>query len=345
MSLSQEIKSKAIELGFDLAGVTDSAPIDAAQAEIFARWLRSGLAGQMGYMHRNVQKRLTPARLLANARSVIVVGLNYTLPRQKPKSARAGGPTGRVARYAQYEDYHPFMKERLSRLVDFMASLAGSFSFKVCVDSAPLAERALAVRAGLGFIGKNHMLINPELGCEIFLGEIVTDLEIPPDALAESSIVSRRAGPSAALGTPALPRRNGLDGLLGGCAGCTKCLDTCPTGALRPDGQFDAGRCINYLTIEYKGQIAPDLACKIGKRLFGCDECVLACPYQNAALACGNKQFKLYADRAELNLQEILNLTPESFEARFADSPIKRTGLDSLKRNAAICLANMANQR
>jgi len=317
MSLSQEIKSKAIELGFDLAGVTDAAPIDADQAEIFARWLRSGLAGQMGYMHRNLQKRLAPAKLLQDARSVIVVGLNYTLPRQKPRPARAGGPAGRVARYAQYEDYHPFMKERLSRLADFIASLAGDdFRFKVCVDSAPLAERALAVRAGLGFIGKNHMLINPEFGCEIFLGEIVTGLEIQPDEL-----------------------------IAAGCAGCTRCLDTCLTGALRPDGQFDAGSCINYLTIEHKGPISPELARKMGDRLFGCDECVLACPYQNAAPLCRNKQFKFYPDRAELNLQEVLNLTPESFEARFADSPIKRAGLDGLKRNAGVCLDNMAGQR
>jgi len=315
MSLSQEIKRKAIELGSDLVGVTDAAPIDTNQAEIFAQWLRSGFAGRMQYMHRNLQKRFAPARLLPNARSVIVVGLNYTLPRQK--LPRAAGAADRVARYAQYEDYHPFMKERLGKLVDFIAlRVGGDFKFKVCVDSVPLAERALAVRGGLGFIGKNHMLINPELGCEIFLGEIITDLEIPPD----------------------------LSPVRAGCADCTRCLDACPTGALRPDGQFDAGRCINYLTIEHKGPISPDLARKIGERLFGCDECILACPYQNAAPACRNKQFKFYPDRAELDLHEVLTLTAESFEARFADSPIKRTGLDGLKRNAAICLANMTGQ-
>ena len=339
MSLSQEIKSKAIELGFDLAGVTDAAPINAAQAEIFAQWLRSGLAGQMGYMHRNLQKRLAPARLLQNARSVVVVGLNYTLPRQKPGSGHAAGLRARVARYAQYEDYHPFMKERLSRLVDFITLLAGGdFGFKICVDSAPLAERALAVRAGLGFIGKNHMLINPELGCEMFLGEIITDLEIRPDA--EHAV--RVFGGPAGTGVPSAARD--LPPIAAGCADCTRCLDACPTGALRPDGQFDAGSCINYLTIEHDGPIAPELARKIGDRLFGCDECVLACPYQNAAPACTNKQFKSYPDRAELNLHEILSLTAESFEAQFADSPIKRAGLDGLKRNAAICLANVTGQ-
>jgi epoxyqueuosine reductase len=323
MSLSQDIKRKTIELGFCLAGVTDASPIEAEQVERFSKWLKSGFAGQMNYMHRDLQKRLDPARLLKNARSVIVVGLNYTSPGQKPKSRDVAAPAGRVGRYAQYEDYHPFMKERLRRLVDFINSLGpGDFTFKICVDSAPAAERALAVRAGLGFIGRNHMLINPSLGSEIFLGEIITDLRIQPDE------------PVAA-----------------GCADCARCVDACPTGALRPDGQFDANRCINYLTIEHRGPIPAELAEKIGDRVFGCDECVLACPYQKDAPACSapgrpveNKQFRFYPDRAELNLQEVLSLTAESFEARFADSPIKRVGLDGLKRNAAICLANISRQ-
>jgi len=313
MSLSQDIKHKTIELGFDLVGVTDASPVDAGQAEIFARWLKSGFAGQMDYMHRNLQKRLDPARLFENAHSVIVAGLNYTPPKHKPKPPDASAPTGRIAGYAQYEDYHSFIKERLYELSDFIKSLAGpGVKSKICVDSVPLAERALAVRAGLGFIGKNHMLIHPELGCRIFLGEIVTDLKLPTD------------GPIA-----------------GDCADCRKCLDACPTGALRPDGQFDAGACINYLTIEYKGQIPPELAEKIGDRLFGCDECVVACPYQKQAPACRNRQFKFYRDRAQIDLQEILSLNAESFEAKFAESPIKRLGLEGLKRNARICLANI----
>ena len=328
VSLSQDIKHKTVELGFDLVGVTDASPIDDAQAGRFTTWLESGFAGQMDYMHRNLQKRLDPTKLLEHARSIIVVGLNYTPPRQRPKSAEHAqasraqprdlpiAPTGRVTGYAQYEDYHPFMKERLHRLVDFVGSLgSGAFNFKICVDSVPLAERALAVRAGLGFIGRNHMLINPQLGCEILLGEVITDLELQPDE------------PVAA-----------------GCSGCTSCIDGCPTGALRPDGQFDAGRCINYLTIEYRGSIPAELAERIGGRLFGCDECVLACPYQKDAPPCRNKQFRFYPDRAELSLHEILGLTAESFEAKFAGSPIRRAGLDGLKRNARICLANTTGQ-
>ena len=313
MSLSQDIKHKTIELGFDLLGVTDASPIDAEQAEIFTEWLKSGFAGRMDYMHRNLQKRLDPARLFENAQSVIVVGLNYTLPKHKPKLPDAAAPTAKIAGYAQYEDYHSFIKERLYQLTDFIKSLAGAgFKSKICVDSVPLAERALAVRAGLGFIGKNHMLINPKFGCRLFLGEIITNFKLPTDE------------PNA-----------------GDCPDCRKCLDACPTGALRPDGQFDAGVCINYLTIEYKGQIPPGLAEKIGNRLFGCDECVAACPYQKNAPACRNKQFKFYRDRARTDLQEILSLDAESFDARFAESPIKRLGLEGLKRNARICLANI----
>jgi len=314
MSLSQDIKHKTIELGFDLFGVTDAAPIDAEQARVFARWLESGFAGDMDYMGRNLQKRLSPAELLQGAQSVIVVGLNYTPPKLRAGHSGAAASTGRVANYALYEDYHQFVKERLHDLVASVDSLVDAeFKFKICVDSVPLAERALAVRAGLGFIGKNHMMINPELGCQIFLGEIVTSLKLPADE------------PIAA-----------------DCSDCRKCIDACPTGALRGDGQFDAGRCINYLTIEHKGPIRPELAERTGDRLFGCDECVLVCPYQKDAPACTNEQFKFCGDRANLDLEEILDMDGESFAARFADSPIKRVGLEGLKRNARICLANAA---
>ena len=319
MSVESDIKQQALELGFDSVGITDAAPIDADHVERLRAWLDAGFAGQMQYMRRNFEKRIDPSQLLQGARSVIVVALNYKPPKYvgcdtSHLSNYAAGPSGRVARYALYEDYHPFMKKRMGKLAEFIRSAAGKdMRFKICVDSAPLAERALSVRAGLGFIGKNHTLISPALGPEVFLGEIVTTVELKPDKPVP-----------------------------GQCSQCSKCLDACPTGALRSDGRFDASRCISYLTIEHKGQINSEQAACIGDRLFGCDECVNVCPHRENAPA-ANSRIKFYPERAELDLDHILGLSVEAFEREFADSAIRRLGLERLKRNAQICAANPGN--
>ncbi len=313
MSLTEDIKSEALELGFDLVGITDAAPIDIAHIELLTRWLEAGCAGRMNYMHRNFKKRINPAQLLEGAQSVICIGLNYNPPKAQLKSARTNAPLGQVAAYAQYEDYHFFIKKRLRKLTDFITSLAGTgFKFKVCVDSAPLAERALARRAGLGFIGKNRMLINPELGPHILLGEIITTLKLETDKPLKDT-----------------------------CSDCDKCINACPTKALSADGRLDARKCISYLTIEYKGPIPLDLARRMGSRLFGCDECILACPYHDDTPLCTNKQFRFFNDRSELDLHKILQLTQEEFDSVFADSPLKRLPLPALRRNAKICLTNI----
>ncbi|HIJ54183.1 MAG TPA: DUF1730 domain-containing protein [Planctomycetes bacterium] len=363
MGLAEDIKAKAFELGFDVAGITDAAPIDDEQFKLLADWVAFGYAGRMNYMRENLDKRTNPAKLLNNARSVICVGLNYTPPpargtRDETGHLPSSRPMGRVANYAQYEDYHLFMKKQLRKLVDFISSVAdGGHEFKICVDSVPLAERALAARAGLGFIGKNHILINPRLGPQIFLGEIITSLKLPADepilCHSERSLLSFRAERSAVeesiknchsesfASLEDKLREESIESTTNQCHSCNKCIEAYPTGALRADGQFDANKCISYLTIEYKGQVPADLAERIGARLFGCDECVLACPYQKDAPVCRSEQFKFYSNRAKLDLSRILNLTEEDFEAEFAGSPIKRLGLDLLKRNAQICLGNI----
>lgn len=317
MNLAEAVKKKARLIGFDLVGITDASPVDHSHLDHFTDWLKAGCAAQMLYMHRNLKKRFNPAELLQDAQSVIVVALNYKPPETPQPPQDKTEPAGKIAHYAQYRDYHPFIKTRLRQLIDFISSLAGpAFKFKICVDSVPLAERALAERAGLGFIGKNHMLINPSLGPQLFLGEIIINLKLKPDKPIESETA---------------------------CKGCDRCLKACPTGALDPNGRFDANKCISYLTIEHKDNIPHDLAPKIEDRLFGCDECVKACPYYTKAPACKNKLFTFYPGRAAVNLNHVLNLTLDTFQTEFADSVIDRLGLELLKRNARTCLENFRN--
>lgn len=316
MNLTWDIKNKAIESGFDLVAVTDASPVDTRDAEMLTEWLNHGYAGRMDYMHRNLSKRINPMLLLKNAQSVIIVGLNYTPPKNKTEQTGISQPAGKICAYAQYEDYHTFIQKRLHKIVDHITDITEEdVRFRICTDSAPVAERALAVRAGFGFIGKNHMLINPALGCRIFLGEIITNLKLAYDK-------------PVSCDEPI-------------CKTCNKCIEACPTGALRWDGRFDAARCINYLTIEYKEQIPPELADKIDDRLFGCDTCMDVCPYQKNAPVSSNKQFKFYDDRATIDLQEVLNMSSEEFAAKFGGSVIKRPGLEILKRNAENCLRNI----
>jgi len=315
MNQATAIKHKAVELGLDLVGITDAAPIAQPHVRLLTAWLDAGYAGPMHSMHRHLDKRHDPGQLLPEARSVIIVGLNYKSLQGSPPGT--GKAMGRVADYAQYEDYHGFLKARLNELAAFIGSVAGqAVRFKVCVDSVPLLERALAARAGLGFIARNHMLTHPRLGPQLFLGELITDLTLPTDEPSQ-----------------------------GNCGDCDLCIRACPTGALRADGVLDASRCLNTWMIEHAGDIPSDLAARIGDRVYGCDECVTACPFQQKAPACANSAFRFYPDRAWLDLNEVLAMTEDAFMTLFAYSPIRRIGLERLQRSARICMENRTKSK
>lgn len=315
MSLSESIKNKAIELGFDLVGITTAEPIGSDDTAHLQRWLDAGHAAGMEYMHRNIAKRVNPAALMEGARSVICTAIAYgPIPDDEQTTGQMSSESlGRIADFALYDDYHVFMKNKLRALADSIGELLDGrrWKYRICVDSAPLAERSLARRAGLGFIGRNHMLTNTHFGSQILLGQIVTDIALEPDAPVETA-----------------------------CQDCDKCIGACPTGALSADGTFDSAKCISYLTIEHKGAIDGDLAGRIGNRLFGCDECSLACPYTQNAPAAQNTELRFHPERRWTKLAEILEWRPEQFETCFADSTVKRLGLERFKRNAQICLNN-----
>lgn len=314
MELKSQLIQKGRQLGFDLIAVTTADPIHEKHAKYLSEWLAAGHAGDMAYMHRNVEKRIDPSKLLPNAKSVICLALNY----RPLRSCRTQKKT-QIANFALYRDYHIFMKQLMRELVAFMEQKTEDTAhrWKICVDSVPLAERALAQRAGIGFIGKNHMLINPSLGSQLLLGEIVTTLKLAPDAPMGSA-----------------------------CKNCNKCIKACPTGALHAPGKLDASKCISYLTSEHKGIIPAALSAAIGSSIFGCDRCTLACPYEKNASSskCSNSDFTFYPERLDLDPVEVVNWTEGKFEQFFGDSTVKRLGLDRLKRNAAICLQNADGQ-
>jgi epoxyqueuosine reductase len=311
MCVEDKIKQAALALGFDLVGITTTDPLPEEHAGHLRTWLQRGYAGDMAYLEAHQDKRLDPRLLLDRGASVIVVGVNY---RQPPMDHPCSPAQGRIAHYARGKDYHSFLKDRLRQLSSQLLARVGDRErFKICVDTAPVAERSLAQRAGLGFIGRNHMLIHPTLGPELFLGAILTTAALTSD-----------------------------DPIPGDCGDCRLCREACPTGALRQDGFLEATRCINYLTIEHRGDIPRNLQPAIGHRLYGCDACVRVCPYYRQAPLCTQREFRYDPSLAFLELKEVLHWTSAEFNRRFRGTPLERLGLERLRRNARICLKNAA---
>jgi epoxyqueuosine reductase len=306
LSLEQRIKVRARELGFDPVGITQLGP--AATYDAFRRWLEKGHAGEMGYLQRGAEKRRDTRLPFPGARSAIVVGLDY------------GGrePGGPVARYARGDDYHDIMIDRLNDLHAWISSEVGQeVSGRAYVDTAPILERDLAQRAGLGWIGKNTMLVNPRRGSFFFIGALFVELDLRPDAPFEADR----------------------------CGTCTRCLDACPTEAFTAPRELDARRCISYLTIEHRSAIPSELAASIGDHVYGCDICQDVCPYNHKfALELAESAFAsrpaVEGKDARALATELLAMTPESFAGSFRRSPMKRAKLRGLQRNAAVVLAN-----
>jgi epoxyqueuosine reductase len=327
------LRQRALELGFDDCRFTSAAPPPSAAH--FNAWIADGRHGDMAYLARNGHKRMDPQQVLPRARSVICVALNYGLqPGGKsevgsPKSAgrrfEAGGSRfeaplagpGFVARYARHEDYHEVMGSRLRELAEFTVHLAGGAGRSLWyVDTGPVLERDFAQRAGLGFVGKHTNLISRRFGNWILLGEILTTLELEPDA----------------------PEPNR-------CGHCTRCLDACPTRAITAPFQLDARRCISYLTIELKGSIPEALRPAIGTRLFGCDDCLEVCPWNRfAAEARLLRQYRR-ADLEAPDLVELLALDAAAFRQRFRGTPLERGKRRGLLRNACVALGNLGDAR
>jgi epoxyqueuosine reductase len=300
--LEQRIKQRGRDLGFDPVGITSVGPAHTYDA--FRSWLESGYSGEMTYLPRGAEKRRDTSLPFSGVRSAIVVALDY------------GGkqPAGSIARYARGDDYHDVMLARLDDMHRWLDAECGrSIRGKAYVDTGPILERDLAQRAGLGWIGKNTMLINPARGSFFFLGALFVDLELRSDAPFEADR----------------------------CGSCTRCLDACPTDAFVAPHVMDARRCISYLTIEHRSDIAPELRPLMGELIYGCDICQDVCPWNHKfATEVGDPALAPRPENVDPDPRELVALTDETFRIRFAGSPIKRAKRRGLARNAAIAIAN-----
>ncbi len=309
-SVENLIKAQAYGLGFDLVGIAALGPMETANE--FDAWIANGYAGEMEYLPRGADKRRDSRLPFTGAVSAIVVALDYG-GRESP---------GPVARYARGDDYHDLMTARLRELHRWLErELGRSIAGKAYVDTGPILERDLARRAGLGWFGKNTNLINPERGSFFFIGTLVINVELEPDAPFEADR----------------------------CGSCTRCLDACPTGAFVEEKILDATKCISYLTIEARGSIPLELREKIGGLVYGCDICQDACPwnvrFSKALREEALKPRMAVASRDARTLaSEILRMDDESFRLAYRGSPMKRAKLRGLKRNAAVVLGNVGDE-
>jgi epoxyqueuosine reductase len=309
-SLEDAIKAEARALGFAACGIARADAAPEAAARLHA-WLAEGAHGDMLWMEERAHQRGSPAALWPEVKSVIMLGMSYA-PTVDPLALAAERTVGRISVYAQGQDYHDIVKKGLKALARWLVTAAPDVDLKVFVDTAPVMEKPLAEAAGIGWQGKHSNLVSKEEGSWLFLGAIMTTLELAPDMPGEMR-----------------------------CGSCSACLSACPTDAFPAPFRVDARRCISYLTIEHKGPIPHEFRESIGNRIYGCDDCLAVCPWNKFAdAAAANRAFVARAELAAPELADLLALDDASFRQVFSGSPIKRIGRDRMVRNGLIAAGN-----
>lgn len=299
---SQQIKDKALELGFCKVGIVDASPLEDRAAGFF-KWLDRGFHGEMAWMNREPEKRVDPKLIFPDAKSVVVVAFNYFTPHEHTNS----DGSGKISRYAWGDDYHDVLREKLRALLDWIKSALPGADGKVCVDTAPMLEKAWAVRAGIGWLGKHSNVITTDHGSWVFLGEIVLNVELKYD----NEVVADH------------------------CGTCTACLDACPTQAIVEPYVVDSRKCLSYATIELRDETLPDeIAANLNGWLYGCDICQDVCPWNRFETPTDESSFEPKNGETSLNLDSLAELTHDAYIERFRGSAMKRTKLAGLKRNA-----------
>ncbi len=310
--LADNIKHWASELGFQQCGITE--PDLSAERERLRAWLDEGYQGEMGYLENHFDKRIDPTQLVEGTQRIICVRMNYMPPDTRKLDTLSDPSRGYIARYTLGRDYHKLMRKRLTQLGKKIAAEVDNLGYRAFVDSAPVLERPLAQKAGIGWIGKHGLVLNREAGSWFLLGELFIDLPLPIDPPETENH----------------------------CGRCTACIDVCPTEAFPQPGVLDARRCISYLTIELKGSIPEELRPKIGNRIFGCDDCQMICPWNRFSDVTDEQDFM---PRNNLNDAELLTLfswDEETFLKKTEGSAIRRTGHEGWLRNIAVALGNSA---
>jgi len=305
VNLADQIKARAREIGFDLVGIASAEPSE--YAGYFRRWLDAGKQGSMAYLADRFEERTDPTAYFPGAKSVISVACNYRVELEPPATASEG----RIARYALGRDYHIVMRDRLHDLADWLRATVPGCKTRCSVDTAPVMEKELAARAGIGWMGKNTCIIHEKIGSFILLGQVLTTLDLPTDTAVDDR-----------------------------CGSCMRCIEACPTGAIDAPYEMDASRCISYLTIEHRSEIPADLQSKIGDWIYGCDICQDVCPWNRKSPVTADPVFSPRFRSGTIEWKRVLQWSDEQCKTELKGSATKRVKLPMWKRNAAIVEKN-----